>query len=37
LTYHEYPIGHEVSQESLADVSSWLSAQLDKAQLYEKT
>ena len=37
LTYHEYPIGHEVSQESLADVSSWLSAQLDKAQLHEKT
>lgn len=37
LTYHEYPIGHEVSQESLADVSSWLSAQFDKAQLHEKT
>ena len=37
LTYHEYPMGHEVSQESLADVSSWLSAQLDKAQLSEKT
>jgi len=36
LTYHEYPIGHEVSQESLADVSSWLSAQLDKAPLHEK-
>ena len=37
LTYHEYSMGHEVSQESLADVSSWLSAQLDKAQLHEKT
>lgn len=37
LTYHEYPMGHEVSQESLAEVSSWLSAQLDKAQLHEKT
>lgn len=37
LTYHEYPMGHEVSQESLADVSSWLSAQLDKAQLQEKS
>jgi len=37
LTYHEYPMGHEVSQESLADVSSWLSAQLDKAQLHGKT
>ena len=35
LTYHEYPMGHEVSQESLADVSSWLSARLDKAQLQE--
>jgi phospholipase/carboxylesterase len=32
LTYHEYPMGHEISQESLADVTTWLSAQLDKAQ-----
>jgi phospholipase/carboxylesterase len=32
LTYHEYPMGHEVSQKSLADVTTWLSAQLDKAQ-----
>ncbi len=31
LTYHEYPMGHEVSQESLTDVTAWLSAQLDKA------
>jgi phospholipase/carboxylesterase len=31
LTYHEYPMGHEVSQESLADVTAWLSQQLDKA------
>jgi len=31
LTYHEYRMGHEVSQESLADVTAWLSAQLDKA------
>jgi phospholipase/carboxylesterase len=33
LTYHEYRMGHEVSQESLADVTAWLSAQLDKAKL----
>lgn len=33
LTYHEYRIGHEVSQESLADVTAWLSAQLEKAKL----
>jgi phospholipase/carboxylesterase len=33
LTYHEYRIGHEVSQESLADVTAWLSAQLDKAKM----
>ena len=33
LTYHEYRMGHEVSQESLADVTAWLSAQLDKATL----
>ncbi len=32
ITYHEYPMGHEISQESLADVTAWLSAQLDKAQ-----
>jgi phospholipase/carboxylesterase len=32
LTYHEYRMGHEVSQESLADVTAWLSAQLDKVQ-----
>jgi phospholipase/carboxylesterase len=31
LTYHEYPMGHEVSQESLGDVTTWLSDQLDKA------
>ncbi len=31
LTYHEYPMGHEVSQESLSDVTRWLSEQLDKA------
>ena len=29
LTYHEYPMAHEVSQDSLADVTAWLSAQLD--------
>lgn len=30
LTYHEYPtMGHEVSPESLADVTMWLSAHLD--------
>jgi phospholipase/carboxylesterase len=31
LTYHEYPMGHEVNQESLADVTTWLTEQLDKA------
>ncbi len=30
LTYHEYPMGHEVSQESLRDVTAWLAVQLDK-------
>jgi phospholipase/carboxylesterase len=28
LTYREYPIAHEVSAESLADVAAWLSARL---------
>ena len=32
LTYHEYPMGHEVSQESLSDVTTWLTEQLDKAR-----
>jgi phospholipase/carboxylesterase len=31
LTYHEYSMGHEVSQESLSDVTAWLTEQLDKA------
>lgn len=30
FTYKEYPMGHEVSPESLSDVSTWLTAQLDK-------
>ena len=29
LTYREYPMGHEVSQQSLADVTAWLAARLD--------
>jgi len=33
LTYREYPtMGHEVTSESLADVTTWLSARLDAAQ-----
>ena len=31
LTYHEYAMGHEVSPESLADVTGWLSERLDQA------
>ena len=29
LTYREYPMGHEVSSQSLADISAWLTAELD--------
>jgi phospholipase/carboxylesterase len=29
LTYQEYPMAHEVSARSLADVAAWLAAQLD--------
>ena len=29
LTYREYPMGHEVSAESLRDVSAWLTESLD--------
>src|SRR6266436_5075172 len=36
LTYHEYPMGHEVSQESLADVAAWLSTHLDRAHPREE-
>lgn len=30
LTYREYPMAHEVSAESLADVTAWLQTQLDR-------
>lgn len=30
LTYREYPMGHQVSAESLADAAQWLHAQLDR-------
>lgn len=30
LTYREYPMGHEVTPESLRDIAAWLSAQLDR-------
>jgi phospholipase/carboxylesterase len=29
LTYREYPMGHEVSAESLRDVTGWLTSTLD--------
>lgn len=31
LTYHEYEMGHEVSVESLEDITEWLKEQLDRA------
>jgi phospholipase/carboxylesterase len=30
LTYREYPMGHQVSDESLADAAAWLRRQLDR-------
>jgi phospholipase/carboxylesterase len=30
LTYKEYPMAHEVSQESLLDIIDWLKARLDE-------
>jgi phospholipase/carboxylesterase len=30
LAYHEYPMGHEVNQESLSEVSTWLTERLNK-------
>jgi phospholipase/carboxylesterase len=32
LTYREYPMGHEVSMESLRDVTAWLGNSLDAAR-----
>lgn len=36
LTYHEYPMGHEVSSESLADVAAWLRDRLDHPRKQEE-
>ena len=30
FTYREYPMGHQISQESLADFAAWLKDRLDK-------
>jgi phospholipase/carboxylesterase len=32
VTYKEYPIGHSISEESLYDLSEWLTAHLDAGQ-----
>jgi phospholipase/carboxylesterase len=32
LTYKEYPMGHQVTEESLADVAAWLRARLDSTR-----
>jgi phospholipase/carboxylesterase len=32
LTYREYPMGHEVSMESLRDVAAWLKESLDSGR-----
>jgi phospholipase/carboxylesterase len=31
VVYQEYPIGHSISEESLYDLSEWLTGQLDRA------
>lgn len=33
LTYHEYPIGHEVSAEELADAKRWMGKTLEEHQI----
>ncbi|MGB8648272.1 MAG: PHB depolymerase family esterase [Anaerolineae bacterium] len=35
LTYREYPMAHEISQESLRDLAAWLLKQLDQAPASE--
>jgi phospholipase/carboxylesterase len=32
VTYQEYPIGHSISEESLYDLSEWLTAEIDAAK-----
>ena len=32
VTYNEYPIGHSISEESLYELSEWLSRELDRAE-----
>lgn len=36
LTYREYPMGHQVSEESLADVAAWLTERLAAARGFGK-
>jgi phospholipase/carboxylesterase len=31
VEYREYPIGHEISEESLLDMVTWLSARIDES------
>jgi len=31
VEYREYPIGHEISEESLRDMAGWLSARIDES------
>jgi phospholipase/carboxylesterase len=30
VTYQEYPIGHSISEESLDDLSEWLTSKIDE-------
>jgi len=32
LTYREYMMGHQVTEESLADIAGWLRTRLDPAE-----
>ena len=36
LTYREYPIGHQVSQQSLADITEWLTERLDRVEIHRE-
>lgn len=33
LTYREYPMGHQVAAESLADIRQWLASRLDGTKI----
>jgi phospholipase/carboxylesterase len=36
FTYREYPMGHEISEQSFSDVRGWMNALLDATPTYPR-